>query len=195
MGLRAFFASARIGWEKRQSDPAEFSFPRSVTESQQVLICLPQGLRELTLVKPFLPEMADMFAPAEMYLLATPGSHVANVFPRKGYRILAPGNAQRSWSGLPKPSYLETLNKNSFDLIIDLNLRDNPFVACVLLSFDDCVKVGCGNHLGRPFYNLEIRTAYLRDERNIYRSFVDTLAQLKSPIRRGQISQTRLSGF
>ncbi|HSH00774.1 MAG TPA: hypothetical protein VLB27_12015, partial [candidate division Zixibacteria bacterium] len=70
-----------------------------------------------------------------------------------------------------------------------------PFVAMALLSFRDCVKIGISEHLGDPFYNLQIRTNYLRDERNIYRSFVDAIAQLKDPAPRGHVSQTRLSGL
>lgn len=195
MGIRSFVASAQIGWRKRQHIGIEHHFADAIQSATHVLICLPQGLRELTLVKPYLPELGDVFAPAEMYLLATPGSHVANIFPRKGFRILAPGMNQSSWAGLPKPAFLRTLHANKIDLIIDLNLRDNPFVAMALLSFRDCVKIGISEHLGDPFYNLQIRTNYLRDERNIYRSFVDAIAQLKDPAPRGHVSQTRLSGL
>lgn len=195
MGLKSFIASARIGWEKRQYHGEERHFSQDVQSAKHVLICLPQGLRELTLVKPFLPELGDIFAPAEMYLLATPGSHVANIFPRKGFRIVAPGESLQSWTGLPKPGFLRTLHQNPIDLVIDLNLRDNPFVAMALLSFDDCVRIGVGDHLGDPFYNLQIRTSYLRDERNIYRSFVDLIGQLKTPISRDFAGQTRLSGI
>ena len=195
MGLKSIIVSSRLGWLKRQSEPEEFVFPDAIAESKNILICLPEGLRELTLVKPFLPELVDIFAPAEMYLLATPGSHVANIFPRKGYRILAPGSAQRTWTGLPKASYIETLRRNKIDLLIDLNLRDNPFIASVLLNFDDCIKIGIGDHLGQPFYNLEIRTSFLRDERNIYRSFIDTIAKIRNPLTRDFAGQTRLSGF
>lgn len=195
MGLKSIIVSSRLGWLKRQADPEDFIFPDAISESKNILICLPEGLRELTLVKPFLPEFVDIFAPAEMYLLATPGSHVANIFPRKGYRILAPGSAQCSWTGLPKASYLDTLRRNKIDLLIDLNLRDNPFIASVLLNFDDCVKIGVCDHLGQPFYNLEIRTAYLRDERNIYRSFIDMIAKIRNPLTKDFSGQTRLSGF
>ncbi|MFQ5606847.1 MAG: hypothetical protein ACE5GA_02785 [Candidatus Zixiibacteriota bacterium] len=195
MGLKSVIVSSRLGWLKRQCSSAEFVFPDAISASKNVLICLPQGLRELTLVKPFLPEFVDIFAPAEMYLLATPGSHVANIFPRKGYRILAPGFAQCDWTGLPKASYLETVRQNRIDLIIDLNLGDNPFIASALLTLNECVRIGVGDHLGKPYYNLEIRTAYLRDERNIYRSFIDMIARIRNPLDRDLVGQTRLSGF
>ena len=32
---------------------------------------------------------------------------------------------------------------------------------------------------GIPFYNLEIKTKYLRDERNIYRSLLETISAIK----------------
>lgn len=195
MGLKSIIVSSRLGWLKRQSSPEDFIFPDAVSESKNILICLPEGLRELTLVKPFLPEFVDIFSPGEMYLLATPGSHVANIFPRKGYRILAPGGSQCAWTGLPKASYLDTLRSNKIDLLIDLNLRDNPFIASVLLNFDNCVKIGVGDHLGQPYYNLEIRTPYLRDERNIYRSFIDMIAKIRNPLTKDYSGQTRLSGF
>jgi len=195
MGLKSLIAGSKIGWRKRHYVGSEFSFSEELATSDSVLICLPEGLRELTIVKPFLPEFADIFAPAEMFLLASPGSHVANVFPRKGYRIIAPGMNQRTWAGLPKPGLLKTLHANKFNLIIDLNLRPNSFMQFVLLDFADCVKIGVGDYLGEPFHNVEIRTSYMRDERNIYRSFIETIHQLRNPLPRGFTGQTRLVGF
>ncbi len=195
MGLKSFIADSKIGWRKRNYTGSEFSFSAELATSASVLICLPESLRELTIVKPFLPEFADIFAPAEMFLIACPGSHVANVFPRKGYRIIAPGMHQRTWAGLPKPGLLKALHANKFDIIIDLNLHSNPFVEFILLDFPDCVKIGVGDHRGEPFHNVEIRTSYMRDERNIYRSFIETINQLKNPLPRGFVGQTRLSGF
>lgn len=195
MGLKSLIAGSKISWRKRHYVGSEFSFSEELATSASVLICLPEGLRELTIVKPFLPEFADIFAPAEMFLLASPGSHVANVFPRKGYRIIAPGMNQRTWAGLPKPGLLKTLHANKFNLIIDLNLRPNPFMQYVLLDFADCVKIGVGDHLGEPFHNVEIRTSYMRDERQIYRSFIETIHQLRNPLPRGFTGQTRLVGF
>ncbi len=195
MGLKSLIAGSKICWRKRNYTSSEFSFSAELASSSAVLLCLPEGLRELTIVKPFLPEFADIFAPAEMFLIASPGSHVANVFPRKGYRIIAPSMNQRTWAGLPKPGLLKTLHANKFDLIIDLNLRPNPFVEFILLDFPECVKIGVGDHLGGPFHNVEIKTSYMRDERNIYRSFIETINQLKNPLPRGFVGQTRLTGF
>ncbi|MCH9032629.1 MAG: hypothetical protein IIB00_10285 [candidate division Zixibacteria bacterium] len=181
MGIRSILVNSQLGLKSRRCKSSTFSFPEALYVSRNVLILLPQGLRELTMVKPYLPEFADIFSPAEMYLLATPGSHVVNIFPRKGYRILAPGPSQTTWTGLPKASYLKTLTSNNFDLMIDLNLNENPFAARTLLEFEKALKIGVGGDLGEPFYNLEIKTGYMQDERNIYRAFVDMISELKSP--------------
>jgi hypothetical protein len=89
-----------------------------------------------------------------------------------------------TWSGLPKSSYLQSLVDYKFDLVLDFNLDGTPFTSGVLLGLPDAVRVGRGNHLGRPFYNLEIKTRYLRDERNIYRSLVNILGAIKDSTRR-----------
>jgi len=196
MGIKSFFASAQISWRKRDYHPHTISFPEAIANAGNVLVCLPVGLRELTLVKPYLPELADIFSPSEMYLLASPGSqNIAGILPRRGYRILVPAAGQSTWSGLPSGAYLRGLHNSSIDLIVDLNLTMNPFVARALLDFEDVVKIGVSNILGGPFYNLEVRTSYLRDERNIYRSLIDTIANLRHPVTRDEHNQTRLSGM
>jgi len=113
-------------------------------------------------------------------LLSMPGIKVHDIYPRKGFHILSPSTDQLTWSGLPKKSYLKTLQDEKYDLVIDLNLEQSTFTSGILLSFPKALRVGRGNHLGEPFYNLEIKTKYLRDERNIYRSLFEMLAILKN---------------
>ena len=192
--VKNFVASTQIQWRKRSYHSESISFPDAISSANHVLVCLPEGLRELTTVKPYLPELVDIFAPAEMYLLASPGAqNITNILPRRGYRILAPTESNATWSGLPKSPYLRSIRNNPIDLIVDLNLAFNPFVARMLLEFESVVKIGVGNLLGGPFYNLEVRTSYLRDERNIYRSLIDTVAGLRNPITRDGFNQTRLA--
>ena len=139
------------------------------------MVCLPEGLRELTLVKQFLPVITYLFKPADVTLLAMPGVKVHDIYPRKGFQILTPATEQLTWSGLPKKTYLKMLTDLKFDTIINLNFGDSFFTRCVLLNFPQAVRIGRGNHLGQPYYNLEIKTKYLRDERNIYKSLFETL--------------------
>ena len=135
-------------------------------------------VRELTLVKQYLPAITQLFKPADITLLALPGIKVYDIYPRKGFQILTPSMEQVSWTGLPKKSYLNTLAEQKFDAILDLNLEVSNFTASVLLRFPEAIRIGRGNHLGTPFYNLEIKTKYLRDERNIYRSLLATLGTI-----------------
>ena len=175
MGLRDFVASVQIGMKKKKVDGRQLSFPADLQKPKHVMVCLPEGLRELTLVKQLLPTIAHLFKPADITLLALPGVKVYDMYPRKGFQILTPAMEQVSWSGLPKKSYLAMLAEHQFDTILDLNLKESFFTSTVLLYFPEAVRIGRGNHLGSPFYNLEIKTKYLRDERNIYRSLLVTL--------------------
>jgi hypothetical protein len=156
-----------------------FDFPSALSQPKHVLVCLPRGLRELTLVKQFLPNLSDLFKPADITLLSAPGIRIADIYPRKGFQILTPSSEQLSWSGLPKKSFIKSLHEHKFDAVIDLNLQASPFVSWVLVNLPDALRIGRGNHLGQPYYNLEIKTRYLRDERNIYRSLIETLELLK----------------
>ena len=175
MGLRDFVASVQIGMKKKKVKGRQLSFPADLQKPKHVMVCLPEGLRELTLVKQLLPTIAHLFKPADITLLALPGVKVYDMYPRKGFQILTPAMEQVSWSGLPKKSYLAMLAEHQFDTILDLNLKESFFTSTVLLYFPEAVRIGRGNHLGSPFYNLEIKTKYLRDERNIYRSLLVTL--------------------
>ena len=179
MGIRSLIGDFKMDRWKKRVDPAALKFPEAVARTTNILVCLPEGLRELTLVKQFLPMIKDMFRPADISLLSLPGIKVNDIYPRKGFQILSPSTDQATWSGLPKKSYLEMLAGYKFDLILDLNLQQSMFTRGVLLNFPNAVRVGRGNHLGEPFYNLEIKSRYLRDERNIYRSLLTILGKIK----------------
>jgi hypothetical protein len=171
----------RLQKMKRNMRPVPRSFPADLINPKQILICLPGNLRELTLVRQFLPDISSLFKSASISLLAMPGMRLNDIFPHRGFQILTPSSDQLSWSGLPSRSYIATLQQFNFDMVLDLNLEPSFFTSAVLLSFPAAIRIGRGNHLGDPFYNLEIKTKYLRDERNIYRSLLETLEAIIRP--------------
>jgi hypothetical protein len=179
VGFKALVGDYKLKRWSQRIDAAALEFPTAVARTQNILICLPRGLRELTLVKQFLPTIKDMFGAANISLISLPGIQVNDIYPRKGFQILSPSSDQVTWFGLPKRSYLETLAGYKFDMVLDLNLQPSRFTQGILLSFPKAVRVGRGNHLGRPYYNLEIKSKFLRDERNIYRSLLTILGRIK----------------
>jgi hypothetical protein len=190
MNLKRLVAELKLNRRKARLDWEAFEFPGVLIRPKQILVCLPGSLRQLTLVKQFLPTLTDLFRPAEITLLAMPGVMIADIFPRKGFRILTPTSDQTTWSGLARKNYLKILQENRYDLIIDLNLEVSGFTSSILLGFPNAVRIGRGNHLGRPYYNVEIKTKYLRDERNIYRSLFDMLGRLKGMGGKGRAGET-----
>ncbi|MBD3402543.1 hypothetical protein GF420_06585 [candidate division GN15 bacterium] len=189
---REWLARWQIGRIRKNMPAAQFSFPADLMKPKHVLICLPGNLRELTLIKSLLPAINSLFKPADITLLAMPGVKVADMFPRKGIHILTPSTDQLTWSGLPKKSYLATLRDYKYDMILDLNLEESFFTSAVLLNFPSAIRVGRGNHLGIPYYNLEIKTRFLRDERNIYRSLLEMLGSImKRPVDTAGASHVR----
>lgn len=179
MKLKSLLANFRVKQNARRMESGAMIFPDSLQHPKHILVCLPGGLRELTLVKQFLPAITDLFKPADIALLCMPGMKVNDIFPRKGFQILSPSSDQLTWAGLPKRSYIDSLKNMKIDLVLDLNLQQSNFTSSVLLNFPEAVRIGRGNHLGRPYYNLEIKTKYLRDERNIYRSLLETIKLIK----------------
>jgi hypothetical protein len=186
MGLKDWLSSANVARSRRKMEKITLSFPNSLLQPKHVLVCLPGTLRELTLVKQFLPSINQLFKPADITLLSMPEVRLSDIYPRKGFQILTPTSDQVTWAGLPKKSYIEHLRTYKFDAVLDMNLQPSRFVAMILLSFPNAIRIGRGNHLGEPFYNLEIKTKFLRDERNIYRSLLETL---------GQITNKKLEGL
>jgi hypothetical protein len=179
MSFKSIVANMKIKQSARRMEPHLLDFPGSLKTPKHILVCLPGGLRELTLVKQFLPSITEIFKPADIALLCVPGLKVNDIFPRKGFQILTPTSDQLTWTGLPKRSYINSLTDMKFDLVLDLNLSQSNFTSSILLNFPRAVRIGRGNHLGQPFYNLEIKTKYLRDERNIYRSLLETIKLIK----------------
>jgi hypothetical protein len=180
MSLRSVIAQMKIRHRRGQVVLEPLNLPADLMKPKHVLVCLPSGLRELTIVKQFLPTIAEVFHPADVTLLSMPGIKVKDIFPRKGFQILSPSVEQLTWTGLPKKSYLSTLQEYKFDTVLDLNLEPSAFTSWVLLNSPDTIRIGRGNFLGKPFYNVEIKTKYLRDERNIYRSLLETVETLKN---------------
>lgn len=178
--IKNLLARYQLRRQCRQLEPGAMVFPAALLKPKHVLVCLPPGLRELTAVKQFLPTIADLFRPADLTLLGVPGVRLADIFPRKGFQILSPTPDQQTWSGLARKTYLNMMSEMKFDLVLDLNFESTHFTSSVLLNFPQAVRIGRGNHLGQPFYNLEIKTKYLRDERNVYRSLFETIRDLKN---------------
>ncbi len=180
MSLKDLLAGVKLRRIKKRMEPDTLSFPDVLMKPGHVLVCLPGGLRELTLVKQLLPMITDLFKPADIALLSMPGMRVNDIFPRKGFQILSPTVDQITWTGLPKKSYIELLQGHKYDLVLDLNLQPSKFTSGILLNLPHAVRIGRGNHLGKPYYNLEIKTRFLRDERNIYRSLLETIGAIKN---------------
>lgn len=180
MKVKDLVARMKLRRMKNRTESGTLTFPGALQSPKHLLLCLPSGLRELSMVKQLLPKVQEMFKPADICLLSCPGVRVADIFPRKGFQILTPGIDQVTWAGLPKQSYLDMLAEYKFDMLIDFNLEQSFFMSTVLLHFPKAVRIGRGNQLGCPFYNLEIKTKYLRDERAIYRSLLETINSLRT---------------
>ncbi|NOY89307.1 MAG: hypothetical protein GXO93_07965 [FCB group bacterium] len=180
MTIKKFVANVKLRQIKKHMLSETFMFPQALKTPKHILVCLPSKLRELTIVKQFLPKISELFKPADIVLLSMPGIRVNDIFPRKGFQILSPTSNQLTWSGLAKKSYIQMLKELKFDLVLDLNLEDSYFTSSILLNFPEAIRIGRGNHRGKPFYNLEIKTRYLRDERNIYRSLLETIGTIRN---------------
>jgi hypothetical protein len=178
--FRKFAAGFHLRMLRRKFEPVSFSLPDDLTKVKNILVCLPPGQRQLTMVKDLLPELTRIFDKSEIYLMGSPGRSVYDIFPRKGYRIMTPTSGHVSWSGLASKSYIELLKQNTYDLILDLNLYPNRFAQSILLSFPEAIRIGNRNSLGVPHYNIEIKTRFVRDEKKIYRSILDTIDNLKN---------------
>jgi hypothetical protein len=174
-------AAAKLKLLRNKCRAESISLPEDIQRVSRILVCLPPNQRVLTIIKQLLPEVTRIFSEAEIYLMASPGHNVYDIFPRKGFRIMSPSSNHIAWTGLASKRYLEVLAEKKYDLILDLNLEPNYFVQSILLSFPKAIRIGTGDSLGTPFYNLEIKTRFIRDESRIYKSMLATIDNLKNP--------------
>jgi len=179
--LKNIFAGTKLRMILRSYQSSVISLPDDLHHCSNVLVCLPSEQRELTMIKSLLPEISRIFSESEIYLMAAPNSTIYDIFPRKGYRIMTPTSQHLTWSGLASRGYLKQLRETNYNLILDLNLTPNSFARSILLAFPEAVKIGRSNVLGTPYYNIEIKTKFIRDAKNIYRSMVETIDKLKNP--------------
>jgi len=150
-------------------------------QGSRVLVLLPPDQQNLTIIKKSLPDMTRLFGENNVFLLASPGSNVQNIFPGKGFHFITPASSSVSWSGLPKKAFLDKLKNHRFDYIFDTNLEVNNFAARVLLDFPEAVRFGISGGPGEPYINLEVKTKYLRDRHLIYRSILEVINNLAQP--------------
>jgi hypothetical protein len=177
MGIKSFAAQWNLRRQSRRLQPEPVTFPLTLT-GRSLLVLLPMEQRHLTVVKQVLPDIVELFGDRQIHLLAYPGTDVQSIFPTKGLNITSPPRTVLNWQGLPSRSFLETLHKTKFEYVFDANLEDNLFAARVLLEFPKAVRFGCSGRLGAPFFNLEIKTKYMRDRRLIYSSILEVVAEL-----------------
>jgi len=177
MGIKSLVSKISLARAASKTGSISLSLPLELKD-KSLLVLLPAEQRELTVVKQVLPEITAIFGDRNVYLLAYPGIDVISIFPTKGFRIISPGKSALNWSGLPSRPFLDKIAKERFDYIFDTNLSQNLFAARILLSFPDAVRFGYKGQLGPPYLNLEIKTKFLRDRRQIYRSILEVVANL-----------------
>jgi len=177
MGIKSLVAKMILHRVSSRLESKPLSIPLEL-KGKSLLVLLPSEQRDLTVVKQILPEITRLFGDQSVYLLAYPGTHVQSIFPSKGFRIISPGRSAINWCHLPAKSFLEKLNKQHFDYIFDTNLDDNSFAARVLLNFPHAVRFGNNGTRGLPYLNLEIKTRYLRDRRQIYQSILEVVKNM-----------------
>jgi len=177
MGFKTVLAKAALVRTASKTKSAPLSLPLEFS-GKSLLVLLPSEQRELTVVKQILPEITKIFGDRNVYMLAFPGTHIESIFPSKGFRYISPGKPGVSWSGLPTKKLLDKLRSHKFDYIFDTNLTQNVFAARILLEFPRAVRFGNSGGLGLPYLNLEIKTRFLRDRGQIYRSILDVVGHL-----------------
>jgi hypothetical protein len=177
MGIKSVVSKIGLARAASKTKSSALSLPLEL-KGKSLLVLLPPGQRELTVVKQILPDISAIFGSRDVYLLAYPNTNVESIFPTKGFRIISPGKSSLNWSGLPTHAFLEKLAQNRFDYIFDTNLGENRFAARILLNFPQAVRFGHKGRLGVPYLNLEIKTTFLRDRRLIYRSVLEVVANL-----------------
>lgn len=177
MNIKSLMAKAVLSRAASKTKSAPLSLPLEFS-GKSLLVLLPGEQRELTVVKQILPDITAVFGNQQVYMLSSIGVQIESIFPSKGFRYISAGKSAIKWSGLPSHSFLEKLRKHKFDYIFDTNLSENVFAARVLLEFPQAVRFGNSGYLGLPYLNLEIKTKFLRDRRQIYRSILDVVAKL-----------------
>jgi len=182
MKIKTLLARVYLSRAASKTHSSSLSLPLDFTD-KALLVLLPSEQRELTVVKQVLPDITTIFGTRNVHLLAFPGTQVESIFPSKGFRIISPGRSVVGWSGLPTRAFLERMRAYKFDYIFETNLSENLFAARILLEFPEAVRFGNMGHLGLPYLNLEIKTRYLRDRRQIYRSILEVVGNLANNIR------------
>lgn len=177
MGIKTLMARTALVRAASKTKSAPLSLPLEFL-GKSLLVLLPAEQRELTVVKQILPDITKIFGDRDVYMLAYPGTHIESIFPSKGFRYISPGKSGMSWTGLPTGAFLGKLKSHKFDYIFDTNLTRNIFTARILLEFPHAVRFGNSGGLGLPYLNLEIKTKFLRDRSQIYRSILDVIAHL-----------------
>jgi hypothetical protein len=162
MKIKSIISKAMLARTASRTKSAPLSLPLEFS-GKSLLVLLPDEQRELTVVKQILPDITAIFGTENVYLLSSLGMQIESIFPSKGFRYISTGRSAIKWTGLPSRPFLDKLRKYR-------------------LEFPRAVRFGNGGYLGTPYLNLEIKTKFLRDRRQIYRSILEVLARLACKI-------------
>ena len=69
MSLKSILGQLRLKQMRSRIECRSVHFPLALHDTKHVLVCLPRGLRALTVLKQFLPSLKEMFRPAEITLM------------------------------------------------------------------------------------------------------------------------------
>ncbi len=150
-------AKKQLMWNRRSgSDDDANDILSNLSNVRSVLLFLPENHEDFGLALNRLKETRKFFPRADFYGLvrANYASFVAgNRF--KNLFVLSPQDL--GLTGLPKRTFMNTISKFAYDLLIDFN-NDFDIVSTYICSRVQAKVRVCLEHPGRePFYNLLIR--------------------------------------
>ena len=155
------YLNFRLNYFKSDEDLCDY--PGRIDKIKKILLILPAECRDKTEYRDFINGLNQIFPKSKI-----------STFQIKDLRL-----HEQNWLGVPNERYLNELRSQSFDLIIDLNLRPDKICAYICALSEAPVRINLTSGKYDHVYNLYFRseTGKTVDER--YDLILDNLSKLK----------------
>ncbi|MBD3218928.1 MAG: hypothetical protein GF310_11685, partial [candidate division Zixibacteria bacterium] len=181
MGLKDIANNVKLNMQTRKMEWPSYTLSGMFSKIRHILLLLPPVEAVKDNMKYLLDELKNLFPNAKYTLVCHPNDnreHAPSAMKAAGR--MSPEQAELSWSGLPRKSFIEKIKNLKADLLIDMSTDKNHYNAYIAACSGVPIRVGNYGSWGNPIYNLEIKTQYLQNEQLILQSIIEVLKSFRA---------------
>lgn len=151
------------------------SFTKSFTDARTAVVIIPENAEQRSVVAQMIILLQNKFQGNRLTLIVNEGHRNFSATINRS-NVTTVKNEQLNFLFLPKKKEFDTLLKQKFDLLLDLNFSLVPSAAFFCRTVNAPVKVGFTQEHADAYYNFQFNAAANRNPKMRYEQLFRTLS-------------------